>query len=129
MLKQHLYIKVVQGRWYATDLNGKWLTAQETAQAIADGATYKFAYIHIGKQEHGVSLNCTGKTCLNCKYARWRRTLMGKLHPNQLGKCSYNIVLPALPKSLYFLGGYAIAGSGIISRNKPFTDCPTWAEL
>ena len=41
MKKQHLYIKIVQGQWYAFDLNGKWLTAQETAQAIASGATYE----------------------------------------------------------------------------------------
>ena len=38
----HLYIKIVDGRWFATDLDGKWLTAQETAQAIATGATYEF---------------------------------------------------------------------------------------
>jgi hypothetical protein len=42
MKNQHLYIKIVQGQWYATDLNGKWLTAQETAEAIANGATYEF---------------------------------------------------------------------------------------
>ena len=40
---QHLYIKIVDGQWYATDLNGKWLTASETAKAIEDGATYEFA--------------------------------------------------------------------------------------
>ena len=42
-MKQHLYIKIVNGQWFATDLNGVWLTAQQTAQAIADGATYEFA--------------------------------------------------------------------------------------
>jgi hypothetical protein len=40
--KQHLYIKIVQGQWYATDLSDKWLTKEETAKAIADGATYEF---------------------------------------------------------------------------------------
>ena len=40
--KLHLYIKIAAGRWYATDLNGHWFSAQETAQAIAKGATYEF---------------------------------------------------------------------------------------
>ena len=45
MTKTHLYIKIVAlGQWYATDLNGNWLTAQQTAQAIANGATYEFVY-------------------------------------------------------------------------------------
>jgi len=42
MKKRHLYIKIVEGQWYATDLDGNRLTAQQTAQAIADGATYEF---------------------------------------------------------------------------------------
>lgn len=40
--KQHLYIKIVQGKWYVTDLNDKWFTAQEAARAIINGATYEF---------------------------------------------------------------------------------------
>ncbi len=42
MRKLHLYIKIVNGQWYATDLDGKHLTAQETAKAIASGTTYEF---------------------------------------------------------------------------------------
>ena len=38
--KLHLSIRIIAGGWYATDSKGKWLTAQETAQAVADGATY-----------------------------------------------------------------------------------------
>lgn len=30
------------GRWYATDLNGNWPTARETAKAIANGAACEF---------------------------------------------------------------------------------------
>ena len=41
-MEAHLYIKIVGGQWYATDLDGKWLTSQETAQAIENGATYEF---------------------------------------------------------------------------------------
>lgn len=41
-MTQHLHILIVAGQWFATDSKGKWLTAQETAQAIATGATYEF---------------------------------------------------------------------------------------
>ena len=41
-IPNQLYIKVTDSQWYATDPKGKHLTAQQTAQAIAKGATYKF---------------------------------------------------------------------------------------
>jgi hypothetical protein len=39
MKKKHLIITVINGMWYAK-LDGKHLTADETAKLIAQGATY-----------------------------------------------------------------------------------------
>lgn len=37
------------------------------------------------------------KTCKGCKYADWRKTKAGKLHPTGDGKCAYEYKVPQLP--------------------------------
>ncbi len=39
-MKQEMIVKVVQGQWYAT-LDGKHLTAQQTAKEVAKGTPYR----------------------------------------------------------------------------------------
>ena len=57
------------------------------------------------------------KSCLNCKYADWRRTGAGRLHPSGDGRCQYPWKTPPLPASMYWIqiGGPMPAG-GHISR-------------
>jgi hypothetical protein len=40
------------------------------------------------------------KTCLGCKYARWKHTKNGSLHPSGDGMCSYLYELPPLPNAM-----------------------------
>jgi hypothetical protein len=51
------------------------------------------------------------KTCNGCKFADWKRTVSGKLHPSGGGKCAYEYVPRPLPASMYYWLG---------SGNKPF---------
>lgn len=34
------------------------------------------------------------KNCNNCKYADWKKTVAGKLHPSGEGKCLYPYKVP-----------------------------------
>ena len=43
------------------------------------------------------------KTCTHCKYANWKRTPAGKLHPSGEGKCTFPWKLPPLPASMYWV--------------------------
>lgn len=65
-------------------------------------------------------------TCLNCTYAKWKRTTSGRLHPSQQGQCTYPVKI-VIPKAYYFTGSLAPSG-GYISGEHPSTDCPTFLE-
>ena len=56
------------------------------------------------------------KTCNGCKYAEWKRTDSGRLHPSGDGKCTYEWKLPPLPQSMYFAGFTPRILGGTISR-------------
>ena len=71
------------------------------------------------------------KSCLHCKYAGWRRTDSGKLHPSGDGRCTYDWKMPPLPQSMYWLGKIAPTMPYIvtISRKKELPDhCAYWTE-
>ena len=42
------------------------------------------------------------KSCKDCKYADWQKTVSGKLHPSGSGKCGFVVSIPALPASMYW---------------------------
>ena len=42
------------------------------------------------------------RTCNGCKYADWKRTNAGRLHPSGDGKCTYEWKTPQLAQSMYF---------------------------
>ena len=44
------------------------------------------------------------KTCNGCKYAEWKLTGIGHLHPSGDGKCTYEWKLPPLPQSMAWVG-------------------------
>jgi hypothetical protein len=64
-------------------------------------------------------------TCLNCKFALWKRTAAGKLHPDGMGRCSYVIPSRVIPSAFYIFGSDMPSG-GSIDRSRLHEDCPTW---
>jgi hypothetical protein len=68
------------------------------------------------------------KNCTDCKYAEWRRTKSGALHPSGDGKCTFEYKLPPLPASRTWLTR-PFASSGFISRREELLDhCPCYAR-
>ncbi len=70
------------------------------------------------------------KFCDNCKWAEWKRTAAGKLHPDRAGRCQFEIKIPVLP--LAFRWGYQTTkpniSGGYIQRKEELPDhCPCWA--
>ena len=56
------------------------------------------------------------KSCKGCKYADWRRTSSGRLHPSGDGECRYPYKVPALPASMYWMGPTPSPCGGFINR-------------
>ena len=56
--------------------------------------------------------------CDKCKWANWNRTKNGRLHPDKGGRCTKEIVIPAIPEAFYWInnmptkpyGGYIERG-------------------
>lgn len=68
------------------------------------------------------------KNCTDCKYALWKRTAAGKLHPSGDGKCEYPWKMPALPAAFYWISSGAPAG-GFVNRKRDNTEhCAYWAR-
>lgn len=62
------------------------------------------------------------KTCIGCKYASWRRTANGRLHPSGDGECTYEVKMPVLPVSRCFIGGPPEPHGGFIDRKREHKD-------
>lgn len=63
------------------------------------------------------------KNCTHCKHAEWLRTAAGKLHPSGDGRCRYPWKMPALPASMYWIGGRSDSPcGGHINRRKELKD-------
>lgn len=56
------------------------------------------------------------KSCRTCKYAAWKRTINGRLHPSGVGNCSFPWKMPPIPASMYWTGGFPIPAGGLINR-------------
>jgi hypothetical protein len=66
-------------------------------------------------------------TRLDCKYAEWRRTVTGRLHPSGDGRCVKQVAVPLLPASMpvHLRPRELTRPSGYyISRNDPPCECP-----
>jgi hypothetical protein len=66
--------------------------------------------------------------CIVCKYAEWRRTKNGRLHPSGDGRCGYPWKLPPLPAAMYFISDPKPSGGYIRRNDKNSTACPCRAE-
>jgi hypothetical protein len=68
------------------------------------------------------------KTCKGCKYADWKLTAAGRLHPSGDGRCTYQVSVPVIPASMYFLGTPSPCG-GHINRKREFNNhCPIYTR-
>ena len=47
------------------------------------------------------------KDCTHCRFADWKRTKAGKLHPSGDGLCKYQYSVHELPASMQWVGGIA----------------------
>jgi len=70
------------------------------------------------------------KNCTRCKYAEWKKTASGKLHPSGEGRCNYPWKMPKLPQAFYWIfHGDPIPSGGYINRRKDFEEhCPYYQE-
>ena len=69
------------------------------------------------------------KTCNGCKYAIWRATANGRLHPSGDGRCAYQYKIPPVPSSFYFISEPHPCG-GHISRKRELKDhCAYWCSV
>jgi hypothetical protein len=69
------------------------------------------------------------KSCLGCCYADWKRSKNDALHPSGEGKCTFQVKIPQLPNSRYWIGQPCIGG-GYINRKERFEkDCPFYKHL
>ena len=70
------------------------------------------------------------KTCDDCKYANWKRTKNGRLHPNKSGRCTYPWECPKLPAAFDWLAdGAPTPWGGHIERGEEHKKhCPYWTR-
>lgn len=70
-------------------------------------------------------------TCVGCKYAEWRKTSAGRLHPSGGGKCKYPIEkeFQLLPAAFFWVSAKPPISGGYISRRQLLeTDCPFYEK-
>lgn len=63
------------------------------------------------------------KNCTHCKYAEWRKTDAGKLHPSGDGRCLFEYKAPPIPAAFYYasMSPPRLVG-GSINRRKELDD-------
>ena len=74
------------------------------------------------------------KTCKGCRWAEWKRTASGSLHPSGEGMCGFKVNIPVLPASIR--GAYGVkdglrrieeAHRGVSRKREYQEHCPCWA--
>lgn len=70
--------------------------------------------------------------CDDCKFADWRRTANGRLHPGKTGNCAFKWEPPPIPSAFYVPGQYTKSTvrlvGGLIERGRDIEACPCYAE-
>ena len=67
------------------------------------------------------------KRCDDCKFADWKRTKDGRLHPSKEGRCTYEYSVAQLPQAFYWIGTPPTPSGGYIARGKDLQDhCAYW---
>ena len=63
------------------------------------------------------------KTCKDCIYADWYKTVAGKLHPSGDGRCTYEYKLRALPPAFRWMSTPYTVGGQINRREERNDHC------
>lgn len=42
------------------------------------------------------------KSCMDCKFADWKRNTLGRLHPDGKGRCTKKVKIPELPQAYFW---------------------------
>lgn len=67
------------------------------------------------------------KNCRDCKYADWKLTTAGKLHPSGDGKCRFEWIEPPRPACMYPVGKPQTITGRYINRREDFKEhCVTY---
>lgn len=66
------------------------------------------------------------KKCDECKYANWKRTKAGKLHPDKAGKCEFLVKPAAVPSAFYYIIDPILHGGFIYRGEELKRNCPTY---
>ncbi len=68
--------------------------------------------------------------CVGCKWAKWKVTDGGKLHPSGDGQCQYPYQIPDLPGAMYWIGKFPPSPcGGRINRREPLNrHCPYYQK-
>jgi len=64
--------------------------------------------------------------CDWCKYAEWKKTKNGRLHPDKSGKCTFEIKPEVLPASFYYINKGSLCGGQIERGKKLNSHCLTF---
>jgi hypothetical protein len=71
-----------------------------------------------------------GNICDGCKFADWKRTKNGRLHPGKQGRCTFEWVPPPLPAAFYYFhgikGSFPKPNGGWIERGANYDACETY---
>lgn len=66
------------------------------------------------------------KDCNGCRWADWKRTEKGRLHPSGDGRCTKTITLPKLPACKHWLSLGTTCGGHINRRIELKEHCVYW---
>lgn len=59
------------------------------------------------------------KSCKDCRFAQWKRTTNGRLHPSGMGNCAFPWRMPAIPASMYWVPYTPpLLAGGLINRKE-----------
>lgn len=68
------------------------------------------------------------KSCVGCRYADWKRTASGRLHPSGDGTCTFEVAIPKLPVAKRWSTWHTpLVCGGYINRREELHDhCPCY---
>ena len=67
--------------------------------------------------------------CVDCKFAEWKKTANGRLHPSGDGRCLWQYPDIKLPISMYFGGSGPSPWGGLICRKDERKPCPQYQRI
>jgi len=73
--------------------------------------------------------NATAHTCMTCRFAEWKKTTNGRLHPSKDGRCTWpqpDFAIPVAFQFPYHRDSLLLSGGYITREERFMKECPTW---